>query len=268
MRFDKMHGLGNDFVVVNFDENVVPKNSECIRRICNRKFGVGCDTLVLYSVDENAKLLHVEFFNADGSPAEICGNASRCLGLLMNMRKNWDSFQIVACEKNYAVTFRSEKYISVNMGRPNFTSKSLGIANENCDMLNVGSSIGMFNVDAACVSVGNPHLAIFSPVDDMENIGSTLNNRRFFCDGINVSFAKVVDRNTINLRVFERGCGLTLACGSGACATGYLAFKKGLTTDDIIVRQPGGDLKILIENDGSIIQTGSATYVFCGEISL
>lgn len=268
MHFDKMHGLGNDFVIAEASEWGVLRNCESIRRVCDRKFGIGCDTLVLYEIDENTRTLQTEFFNADGSLAEICGNASRCLGLLMNMRRNWDSFQLLANGKNYPVRFFSQEHISVNMGQASFDLSALGIVEKNCDLLNIGRNINMENADAACVSVGNPHAVIFSSVDDIISVGNILNNRDFFTNGVNVSFAKIIDKNNIDLQVFERGCGLTLACGSGASATAFLAYRKGLTARNITVHQPGGDLKISIENDESVTQTGRADYVFRGEIDL
>lgn len=264
MHFDKMHGLGNDFVITD-EQNYL--SEEIIKKICSRKFGVGCDTFVRYSIDNKENLLHVEFFNADGTQAEVCGNALRCLGLLMYLRKNWTNFSAISCGRKYDVHFRTSQDISVNMGHATFDYKSIGLANENYDMLNIGLNFPSDypKLDATCVSVGNPHVVIFSPVENYENIGNCLNNRKFFLNGINVSFVKIKDRQSIDLQVFERGCGFTLACGSGACASGYLAYKKGLVDNNVIVHQSGGDLKIFMTDDDSIIQVGGANYVFSGE---
>lgn len=265
MRFDKMHGLGNDFVIT---DSKIHLSREDVEKICARKFGVGCDTFVRYSIGNNEPLLYVDFFNSDGSSAETCGNALRCLGLLMHMRKNWTSFIAISCGKKYNVHFHSPQEISVNMGYASFSYEALGLANEDYDMLDIGAyfSSDSPKMNAACVSIGNPHVVIFSPVKNHENIGNILNNRKFFANGINVSFVKVKDRNSIELQIFERGCGFTLACGSGACASAYLAHKKGLVNNEVVVYQTGGDLKISVQEDDSIVQIGSANYVFSGEL--
>lgn len=265
MRFDKMHGLGNDFVITNAQIHL---SQEDIKKICARKFGIGCDTFVQYSIDNNEPLLHVDFFNSDGSSAETCGNALRCLGLLMHMQKNWTNFTVISCGKKYSVHFHSPQEISVNMGHASFSCEALGVTDKNYDALNIGEYFpsDLPKMNAACVSIGNPHIVIFSSVENREIIGTILNNRDFFANGINVSFAGVKDRNSIELQVFERGCGFTLACGSGACASAYLAYKKGLAGNEIFVHQIGGNLKISIQKDDSIIQTGSANYVFSGEL--
>lgn len=264
MRFDKMHGLGNDFVIT--DSKICLSQND-VKRICARKFGVGCDTLVQYSIDNNELSLHVDFFNSDGSSAEVCGNALRCLGLLMHMRRKWKDFTVISHGRKYAVHFRSPHDISVNMGYASFVCEALGLADKNYDMLNIGAYFlgELSKLEAACVSIGNPHVVIFSPVEKRENAYNVLNNRDFFVNGINVSFVKIKDQHSIELQVFERGCGFTLACGSGACASAYLAYKKGLVDDEIIVHQVGGDLKISVKDD-FIIQSGSADYVFSGEL--
>lgn len=271
MHFDKMHGLGNDFVLIKASDVFVEFTPVFIQNVCHRKFGIGCDTLVLYSFDNaDCSLKNIEFFNADGSRAEICGNALRCLGLLMYKRHGCKVLSALVGDRKYTINTNMEE-ISVNMGQPTFNPQAIGIdTDEHINLNNIGeelsSILGMY-VEVACVSVGNPHVVIFSPVDDYEKIGNLLNNRSFFKNGINVSFAKVIDNDNIELQVFERGVGLTLACGSAACATGYLAWKNGLIGDQCEVRQPGGSLKIAVEN-GEVIQSGRATYVFSGDIVL
>jgi ribonuclease HI len=273
--FDKMQGLGNDFVFV--EESQLTKNLDerDIKFLCDRKFGIGCDTLVVYQRKNNE--INARFFNSDGSEAEICVNASRCLALLME--KNFGIFELnlKTKSKNYKTKIVDEK-IFVNVGRPSFSLSDLGIENENIDVDNLLNDLDLTQneisyIDRACaISVGNPHLILFLkksiPQKLKQKIGEKLEKFSLFKNRINVSFAKIINELEIQLEVFERGVGFTLACGSGASATAFSAYKLKLMGDKIRVKQPGGNLEIFIKSDDSIIQKGSANYVFKGEISI
>lgn len=269
IHFDKMHGLGNDFVLIDTPQFRKPHyhsanfSKDFIRFICNRNIGVGCDTLVIYSVDTINMIVHANFFNADGSHAEMCGNAARCLGQLMYQKNGWNKCELHVNSRNYAISI-NEGNISVNMGRPNFDHLLDNTLSH--DFLNMQNEIMDKTMDIACVSIGNPHIVFFSEIEDKFRIYQQLNNRTIFKNGINVSFANVINSSTIELIVFERGVGQTMACGTAACATAYLAYKKHYVDKACLVHQNGGDLQILITDDDNIVQSGSATYVFSGEL--
>ena len=278
--FDKMQGLGNDFVFVEEAQLSENLSEENIKFLCNRKFGIGCDTLVIYRRKKNE--VASKFFNSDGSEAEICVNASRCLALLM--KKNFGIFELdlKTKSKNYKTKIVDEK-IFVNVGRPSFSHEDLGISDSKISGkdIDIGDLLNYLNlnrdeisyIDRACaISVGNPHLILFLkkfiPQKIKQKVGEKLEKFSLFKNRINVSFAKIINELEIQLEVFERGVGFTLACGSGASAAAFAAHKLKLLGDKIRVKQPGGDLEIFIKPDNSIIQKGSANYVFEGKILL
>lgn len=273
--FDKMQGLGNDFVFVEesqLSENLSVKD---VRFLCDRKFGIGCDTLVIYRRKNNE--VTAKFFNCDGSEAEICVNASRCLALLMKKNFGLLDLNLKTKSKAYKTKIVDEK-IFVNVGLPSFSHSDLGISEKNVDVDNLLSNLDLSPneisyIDQACaISVGNPHLVLFLkksiPQKVKQTIGEKLEKFSLFKNRINVSFAKIMNGLEIQLEVFERGVGFTLACGSGASATAFSAYKLKLMGDKIRVKQPGGDLEIFIKPDGSIIQKGPASYVFEGKVSV
>lgn len=273
--FDKMQGLGNDFVFVEesqLSENLSVKD---VRFLCDRKFGIGCDTLVIYRRKNNE--VTAKFFNCDGSEAEICVNASRCLALLMKKNFGLLDLNLKTKSKTYKTKIVDEK-IFVNVGLPSFSHSDLGISEKNVDVDNLLSNLDLSPneisyIDRACaISVGNPHLVLFLkksiPQKIKQTIGEKLEKFSLFKNRINVSFAKIMNELEIQLEVFERGVGFTLACGSGASATAFSAYKLKLMGDKIRVKQPGGDLEIFIKPDGSIIQKGPASYVFEGKVSV
>ncbi len=272
IQFEKLHGLGNDFIFIN--KNQFSNNSltdKMYTYLGNRKLGVGCDLIVIYEQKNND--VYASFFNQDGSPAEICGNACRCMGLLLQMPR----FTLHSRDKTYDISLK-DNLISVNMGQPSFSLKNIGIENTSIDVYNLLHHLDLekhetsFISDACALSLGNPHLVIFLnrkiDINLINVIGKKLENHVLFKNRINVSFAMINSPKEISLSVFERGVGLTMACGSGACATAFAAFTKGKTESQVIVNQSGGMLRICINEDNSITQEGTATYVFKGEIEL
>ena len=264
IKFEKMHAIGNDFVMINSDE-VADKNvltSAFFKKISDRIFGIGCDTVIVYKYHDG--IASVSFFNSDGSEAEICGNGARCIGLLLNKRYDVKNCVLKTKIRDYPIII--DDAISVDMGTPSFADKDLGLVGSLDEVKKEFPGFDMF-----CVSVGNPHLVLFPnrilSKDEIKSVGAKLESHPIFKNRINVSFAYVKSENEIELSVFERGVGLTLACGSGACATAYVARKNNFVKSDcILVIQKGGALKITIGKDGHIWQSGSATYVFHGEI--
>ncbi len=264
IKFEKMHAIGNDFVVINYDD-VTDKSilsPSFFKNISNRIYGIGCDTVIIYQYKD--KIVSTSFFNNDGSEAEICGNGARCIGLLLNKKYGLKDCVLKTKKRNYPITINDE--ISVDMGIPSFADADIGLANS---FESLKKEFPEFNM--SCVSLGNPHLVLFPreklSANDLQSIGTELESHPIFRNRINVSFAYIKSKNEIELSVFERGVGLTLACGSGACATAYIAYKNGfVNAEDILVHQKGGTLKINIDKHNHIWQSGSATYVFHGEL--
>ncbi|GHU17949.1 hypothetical protein FACS189472_05570 [Alphaproteobacteria bacterium] len=292
VNFDKMHGLGNDFVMIEASQltNVEDIPSFC-RAISHRKFGVGCDLVTIYKYDAKSATVDASFFNSDGSEAEICGNAARCLGLLMHQRDVGSTSVTLApivsakfatnsatTNKTYQISIDAKNNVSVNFGKPTATVLSRRVSNQ----MNL-SLIDDFHVDdtlwksleelgvyhISCLSVGNPHLIFFlkqmPSLDQAQYLGARFESDSLFPNKTNVSFAKVISENEIDLTVFERTDGLTLACGSGAMATAFAAYQRNfLKSNSITVNQRGGTLLMTINDDGTCIQTGRATHVFSG----
>ncbi len=277
LKFDKLHGLGNDFVFIN--RKLLPLNFHFTKEqysfFSNRKFGIGCDLIVIYEYKD--RNIWASFINRDGSSAEICGNACRCLGLLLKKITNLNNFILYTDISSYEIIINHDN-ISVNMGIPTLSYKNIGINNPLVNLNNILSFLCLTNkekeeiIDGYVIGLGNPHLILFLKqnldINFMENLGRKLENCSIFSNRINVSFAKIINSKEIDLTVFERGVGITMACGSGACATAFAAFKLGKVASELTIHQKGGSLNIIINNDSSITQQGQAKYVFYGEIEL
>lgn len=260
MHFTKMHGLGNDYLYV-FGE--VPENiKELSIKLSERHFGAGSDGMIYISPSKVADF-KMCIFNADGSEAKMCGNGIRCVGKYVYDKGYTDKTHLkietlsgIKTLELY-VTCRKVKQVSVEMGKTECF--------EDISVLADGKQIGL-----TPVSVGNPHAVIF--VEDVENepitvTGPIIEHDENFPDGVNVEFVQVVDDNTLRMRVWERGSGVTMACGTGACASVRAAVKKGYVRENefVTVKLDGGDLKIKVNGDGSVIMSGPAEFVYEGE---
>lgn len=280
MRFTKMHGAGNDYVYVNCFEETVVNPQETAKFVSDRHFGIGSDGLVLIKPSGQADF-EMAMYNADGSRAEMCGNAIRCVAKYVYDHKMTDKEQIsietlggikhirLAAENGKAVMAR------VNMGKPELAAKKIPVACPQGSMPQViGCPIlaGGVEYRMTCVSMGNPHCVVYmDDVDglDIEKIGPQFEHHGYFPNRVNTEFAKVLDRNTIKMRVWERGSGETLACGTGACAAAVASILNGYTENTVTVRLRGGDLKIEWDQDAdTVYMTGPAVSVFEGEIML
>jgi diaminopimelate epimerase len=253
--FHKMHGLGNDFVIINEQENQSLKLDESlIKLISDRNYGVGCDQLiVLKSGISNLYDVEMLIYNQDGSRAEACGNATRSVGLLFNK----DKIFIKVGERILEVNKKSNGVFEVNMGKINKVKK----VNDYTDLI---------KTQAYYAEIGNPHLIFFQDSYegiDLNSIGKKMQSEKIFPNGVNVSFASIKNNNLnlINLQVWERGVGLTNACGSGATAVGAIAIKLGFVENNVKIIQPGGELEIAYLAGGEILMSGPANYVFYGE---
>ncbi|KQN10160.1 diaminopimelate epimerase [Sphingobium sp. Leaf26] len=258
-RFSKMHGLGNDFVVIDARESAIDMTEARARAIADRHAGIGCDQLILIGSADDADV-SMQIFNADGSEVEACGNATRCVPLFVGRDV------LIRTKAGLLDAKAVDGGASVDMGAPRFDWDAIPLAYP-MDTLTMGASWEDLPAPAA-VNVGNPHVIFF--VDDLDavdfdRLGPLIEHDPLFPARVNVNFAQVTGENQIRLVVWERGAGLTRACGTGACATAVAAIRRKLMTGPVTVSLPGGDLVIDWAPGGSIQMTGPATHVFYGE---
>jgi diaminopimelate epimerase len=274
LNFTKMHGLGNDFVVFDATTQPVSLSTEQIRQIADRHFGVGCDQLLLV---ETAQQPGVDFryriFNADGGEVQQCGNGARCFARFVRDKglSDKDSIVVETASGVITLTIEADGQVRVDMGVPNFDPAALPFAamerRERYELL-----VNDEALEIGAVSMGNPHLVV--PVESVETapvewLGPLLESHSMFPERVNAGFMQVVDRNHIRLRVYERGSGETLACGTGACAAVAVARSWGLLDDEVTVSLRGGDLSVRWAGEGeSLWMIGPAVTVFEGVIAL
>lgn len=252
LSFTKMHGLGNDFVVIDGRQNDPALDITTIRHLCDRRFGIGCDQLVLLTTPTLAGAdVHVRFFNPDGSEAGACGNASRCVAKFVG---GAPTLQTAA---GLLPTAQDGDLFTVDMGMPRLDWQDVPLS-EACDTLHLPVH------DAAACSMGNPHATLFGDASHAEALGPDLERDPLFPERANIGFAQILSPTHMRLQVWERGAGLTLACGSGACAAVVNAVRRDLTERTCTVTMDGGDLRITWREDGHVLMTGPAVTVFHG----
>lgn len=280
MKFTKMHGCGNDYIYIDcFKENVENEKKAAIF-LSDRHFGVGGDGIILIKKGTKADFEMV-MYNADGSRGAMCGNGIRCVAKYVYDNKLTDSKSIsiesMGAVKYIDVKTEDDKVVSarVDMGAPILDASRIPVNTKKEKVINEDITLGGRDFKMTCVSMGNPHAVMFideSPRDfDLNYYGALFeSNTDVFPDRVNAEFARIIDRKNIKMRVYERGSGETLACGTGTCATVVAAILNGLADNDVTVHLLGGDLEISWsgnEND-SVFMTGPATYVFTGEIDI
>ena len=259
--FIKMHGLGNDFVIIKdsllFD---IKDIKNFVINISNRQISIGCDQFITYTKRDD--FVSMSIFNQDGSKAKACGNATRCLSRLIFDKYAIKNIVIKIDNKEITSTYSDPTNITVNMGIANFAADWMP-KQEN--LWQLAEKYRIEPKEMLCVDVGNPHLVIFSKLSDKDKkiIGKNLQNHELFNNGVNVNFARIED-NIIILKVWERGTGFTMACGSGASASFAAASKLGFVDDKATVAFELGTLN-MNKKDNQILMTGSASYVFTGE---
>ncbi len=275
MKFTKMQGLGNDYVYVNCLKEKVESPSEMARRVSDRHFGVGSDGLILICPSECADF-EMKMYNADGSRGEMCGNGIRCVGKYVYDYGLTDQTEIsvetLGGIKHLSLTVEEGKValVKVDMGSPIFVPEQIPVKVEGDHAVNVPISVDGDEYRMTCVSMGNPHAVVY--LDDIQNmeiekIGSKFEHHPCFPNRVNTEFARVLDRETVEMRVWERGSGETLACGTGACAVAVASMVNGLTEDCVTVQLLGGNLKIEWDREKNVVyMTGPATVVFDGEL--
>ena len=277
MKFTKMHGIGNDYVYVNCFKETVEHPSEMAIKVSDRHFGIGSDGLILIKPSEVADG-KMEMYNADGSQGAMCGNGIRCVAKYMYdygiTDKTSISVETKSGIKYLDLTIKEGKVdtVKVNMGTPILKAVDIPVRSEKEQVIDEPVMVDGKEWKITCVSMGNPHAITY--IDDVKNleiekIGPTFENHEIFPDRVNTEFVRVIDRNTVEMRVWERGSGETLACGTGACAVAVSSILNGLTEEEVTVKLLGGDLKIFWDRtENKVYMTGSATTVFDGEIDL
>ena len=274
IQFSKMHGLGNDFVVVDGVTQKVFFNAETLKRLGDRHFGIGFDQLLLVEPPYDPDLdFHYRIFNADGSEVQQCGNGARCFARFVRLKglTNKDRIAVSTVSGRIVLQLEDNDQVTVNMGVPEFEPAKIpfrALKAEKLYLLRVAEQTVMCGV----VSMGNPHCVIEVPsVKDapVETLGPKLESFDRFPERINVGFMEVVSANEINLRVYERGAGETLACGTGACAAVVVGIQQEKLKGRVKVNLPGGSLYISWNGPGSpVYMTGPAEHVFDGQIEL
>lgn len=274
MRFTKMHGTGNDYIYVNCFEENVPDPQALAIAMSRYHFGVGSDGLVLICPSDTADFT-MRMFNSDGSESEMCGNASRCIGKYVYERGLTDKTTVGlmtgAGLKQLMLNVQDGRVqsIRVDMGAPELKPELVPVALPGDQVMGRPLTIDGVTYDIHCVSMGNPHCVIF--VDDpdktdVERIGRAIENHPLFPSRTNVEFVQVVSRDHLRMRVWERGSGETLACGTGACASLVAAAATGRTDRKVAMDLLGGTLQLeWNEADGHVYQEGPASFVFDGE---
>lgn len=279
MKFTKMQGCGNDYVYVNgfvekLDSSAKP---DIVRRLSDRHFGIGGDGVIFINPSEIADF-EMEMFNADGSRSQMCGNGIRCVAKYVYdyglTDKTSLTIESAGAIKYIDLTVENGKVslVKVNMGAPILAAKDVPVISENEQVIDEEIEVEGKTYRMTCVSVGNPHAIVF--MDDVkkldiEKVGPFFENHKRFPERVNTEFVKVLDRNTVEMRVWERGTGETLACGTGCCAIAVACCLNGLTDNRVTVKVLGGELLCEWDREENLVyMTGPAVSVFDGEIEI
>ena len=274
LKFSKMHGIGNDFVVIDAINQQVELSASQIRLLADRRYGIGCDQLLLVEKSSSPMIdFKYRIFNADGGEVDQCGNGARCFARFVHDNGLTDK-TMIAVETASGVIYPSLKSggeVTVDMGLPQFTPLNIPFLTDRQSITYHLPLADRQDVEIGAVSMGNPHAVLL--VDDVNTaevntLGAVIERHRQFPERVNVGFMEVVNPSQINLRVFERGAGETLACGTGACAAVVSGIQRGLLARKVRVKLPGGELVIEWSNDNaSVWMTGPTTHVVDGEIA-
>lgn len=274
LKFSKMHGLGNDFVVLDGVRQKLDLSSEQIRFLADRNFGVGCDQILLVELPESSLAdFRYRIFNADGGEVEQCGNGARCFVRFVHEQGLTDKEEIRVETRGGMITLRQEPdgLVTVDMGAPRFAPAEVPFVSDS-DAVVQALELDGVSVEISVVSMGNPHaVQLVATVDQapVAVLGPQVESHPRFPKRVNAGFMQVVDAHKIRLRVYERGSGETLACGTGACAAAVTGIRRGLLESPVRVCTRGGELVITWEGAGHpVLMTGPAVTVFTGEISL
>ena len=270
-----MQGLGNDYVYVNCFREKIADPSRLAVKISDRHFGVGSDGLILINPSDKADF-EMEMYNADGSRGEMCGNGIRCVAKYVYDYGLTDhtsiSVETLGGIKYLDLIVKDGKavLVKVNMGKPELSPEKIPVVSAGEKVVDEPIDVDGQNYRMTCVSMGNPHAVVYVDCDvrnlPLEEIGPKFENHERFPNRVNTEFVRVLDRRTVEMRVWERGSGETLACGTGACAVAVSCVLNGLTEDEVTVKLLGGDLQIKWDREkDTVFMTGPAEVVFDGE---
>lgn len=276
LAFTKMQGCGNDYVYINGFQEVIDqkKKPDVVRFLSERHFGIGGDGVIFINPSEIADF-EMEMYNADGSRAEMCGNGIRCVARYVYDHKmtEKESFTIESFGKIKYIDIIKENgevaLVRVDMGEPILEAELVPVISDQKQVIAQPITIGGKEFAMTCVSMGNPHCVVFTDTKDVEQYGALFEKNEAFPKYINTEFVDVIDRQNVNMRVYERGTGETLACGTGCCATVTACVLNGKTDREITVHVLGGDIKVFWnEEDNHIYMSGPAKVSFTGEIEI
>ena len=277
IKFSKMQGTGNDYVYINSFEHRIACPSELSKMVSDRHFGIGSDGLILVAPSVTADVRMI-MFNADGSEGKMCGNGIRCVAKYAYEHgitdKKHMEIETASGIKTVDLTVNEQgtvEYVSVNMGKAVLKPEQIPMIAEGESFIAKEISVGGKLYTATCVSMGNPHCVIFTTgIDDMdlEKIGPYFENHSMFPEQVNTEFVEVMDSHNYKMRVFERGSGETMSCGTGTCAVAVAAVLNGYAGygEELTIHIKGGELKDTYCEDGTVIMKGRAVHVFDGEI--
>lgn len=270
LEFTKMQGLGNDFLLLDNMSGRLELSPEEVRFLCDRHFGVGADGVITVSPSDRADL-KMRIFNSDGSEPEMCGNGIRCFALYARDRGLAAGPEMAVETKAGIIRPRIEGgQVVVDMGEPDFDPEKIPV-NLPGEVVDYPIVFAGRKVEITCVSMGNPHCVIFYPPGEeppVGELGPVIETDPIFPEKTNVEFIRVRNRRELDFAVWERGAGITLACGTGACAAVAAAARTGRTGREALVHLPGGDLKIEWRENNHIFMTGPAVEVFVGRIEI
>lgn len=272
LRFSKMHGAGNDFVVVDLRDGARPPDAALASRLADRHFGVGCDQILTIEKPRSADAVaSYRIWNSDGSPSQQCGNGARCVAawLVRDGVARGGRFRVDSPLATHDVERLQDDRYSIAMGVPEFDPAKIPLAGFASMQDGYEIALDRQTIGFGAVSMGNPHAVV--EVQDIDTapvatLGPALQSSAVFPQSANIGFAQVIARDRLRLRVFERGVGETLACGSGACAAAAVLMRRGKLDRAATVSLPGGDLRISWPDDAAeVIMSGPAAFVFEGE---
>ena len=274
VKFTKMHGIGNDYIYINCFEQSILNPNELAVKMSPRRFSVGADGVILICPSDIADA-KMRMFNLDGSEGKMCGNGIRCVGKFVYdnniAKKNIVTVETLSGIKTLYIDDKDSKAhsITVDMGKAEFLPKKIPAIAEGDSLINTPITVNGSSYNITAVSMGNPHAVVFcNDIDslNLEKIGPDFEHHKIFPEQVNTEFIRVIDQNTLQMRVWERGSGETFACGTGACAAVVAAVVNGYCRreSEITVHLVGGDLFITYLADGTVLMRGNATKVFDG----
>ncbi len=271
LRFDKMHGLGNDFVVLDRQQQDFALPVSALTWIADRQRGIGCDqVIVIDPPDNSAAAVFMRIYNRDGTEAEACGNGTRCIAAKMMAETGASQLTIQSIAGLLHAGKAENGQVQVDMGPARLAWQEIPLADA-IDTLHVPLAVAGFSFDAVCTNMGNPHATLFFNdlgAVDLPGLGPLLEKLPIFPQGANVGFVQIVDRSRMIFRVWERGSGATLACGSAACGAVVGAIRRGLTEQRVTVELQYGELIIEWREDGHVLMNGPVAHSFSGVIDL